>query len=402
MLSEEQGFSLLKRRIFHDRGLDCEQYKENYLKRRIAVRLRATGARDYLEYLRILRTDPAEYTILMNELTINVTQFFRDKDVYLKLRDEVLPGLVRAKAAMGSRSLRIWSAGCASGEEPYSLAILVEETLGEDSGKWNVRVLGSDFDDKSLEHAREGTYEDLEMLEPIDAGKYFEISESQGTKLFRVKDEIKRRVRFEKINLLAESEARHFDLVCCRNVLIYFGRQVQNKIIENLSNSILRDGYIVLGKSETLGPDLSTIFKPAFARERIYQLAVDPKPVRVNRAQGAEERATGEGRRSHREKQHDRRGDEPGSRGEMRGSQEERTKADLRALRERRASRAARVPGGPGPERHGAKTDRDGARPEATGAGRGTRDGGTAAPTGANRGRGAGTEKGKGHLGENR
>ncbi|HEY5526994.1 MAG TPA: protein-glutamate O-methyltransferase CheR, partial [Candidatus Anoxymicrobiaceae bacterium] len=227
LFNEDQGFILLKRRIFVDRGLDCEQYKENYLKRRIAVRLRATGARDYLDYLRLLRTDPDEYTRLMNELTINVTQFFRDPDVYLKLRDNVLPDLIEAKKRMSSRSLRIWSAGCASGEEPYSMAIMVEQALGEETSRWNVRLLGSDFDERSLAAAKAGVYQNLEMLPGVDAERYFEVSETPEGKEFRLKEEVKRRVRFEKINLLAESEPRHFDLVLCRNVLIYFGRTVQ-------------------------------------------------------------------------------------------------------------------------------------------------------------------------------
>jgi len=277
LFSEDQAFALLKRRIFLDRGLDCEQYKENYLKRRIAVRLRVTEARDYLDYLRILRSDPDEYTRLMNELTINVTQFFRDPDVYARLRESVLPELVETKTRMGSRTLRIWSAGCASGEEPYSMALLIDEVLAGNSKAWNVRVLGSDFDEKSLAVARLGTYQDLEMLPGEQADRYFEIvKKPEGTE-YRVKDEIKRKVRFEKINLLAESEARHFDMVLCRNVLIYFGRKVQTRIIETLSRSILRDGYLVLGKSETLGQEASQVFKPVFPRERIYQMLVDDR-----------------------------------------------------------------------------------------------------------------------------
>jgi len=272
LFSDDQAFSLLKRRIFIDRGLDCEQYKENYLKRRIAVRLRATGARDYLDYLRILRNDPDEYTKLMNELTINVTQFFRDTDVYTKLLDDVLPQLVRNKTKMGSRSLRIWSAGCASGEEPYSLAILIDIVLGEEARRWNVRVLGSDFDDKSLEAARKGLYYDLEMIKGVEAARFFDVSQAPAGMQWRLKDDIKRKVRFEKVNLLAEGDARHFDMVLCRNVLIYFGRTVQTKIIETLSQSILRDGYLILGKSETLGQEASLAFKPVFPRERIYQL----------------------------------------------------------------------------------------------------------------------------------
>jgi chemotaxis protein methyltransferase CheR len=283
LFSEDQAFALLKRRIFLDRGLDCEQYKENYLKRRIAVRLRATDARDYLDYLRILRADPDEYTRLMNELTINVTQFFRDPDVYAKLRDSVLPELVATKTRMGSRTLRVWSAGCASGEEPYSMAILLEEVLGEDSQRWNLRIRGSDFDDKSLAVARTGTYQDLEMLPGVDADLYFEVEQKPEGIEYRVKDEIKRKVRFEKINLLAEGEARHFDMVLCRNVLIYFGRQVQTRIIETLTRSILRDGYLVLGKSETLGQEASQGFKPEFPRERIYRVIRDERSAGAGR-----------------------------------------------------------------------------------------------------------------------
>lgn len=289
LFNEDQGFILLKRRIFVDRGLDCEQYKENYLKRRIAVRLRATGARDYLDYLRLLRTDPDEYTRLMNELTINVTQFFRDPDVYLKLRENVLPDLVEAKKRMGSRSLRIWSAGCASGEEPYSIAILLDQVMGQESSRWNVRLLGSDFDEKSLAAAKAGKYLDLEMLPGIDAERYFDLRQTPDGSQFSVKEETKRRVRFEKINLLASSEPRHFDLVLCRNVLIYFGRKVQTSIIETLTKNILRDGYLVLGKSETLGPEVAARFKPTFPRERIYQVIIETRAGTRSRRNGPTE-----------------------------------------------------------------------------------------------------------------
>jgi chemotaxis protein methyltransferase CheR len=213
----------------------------------------------------------------MNELTINVTQFFRDADVYQKLRANVLPDLVKAKAKMGSRTLRVWSAGCASGEEPYSVAILLDQVLGAEMSHWNVRVLGSDFDEKSLAAARVGTYDNIDILEGVEAEKYFEVSPGQDYTKYSVRDEIKRRVRFEKINLLAETEARHFDIVLCRNVLIYFGRNVQSKIIETLSSSILREGYLVLGKSETLGQEAAQLFRPTFPRERIYQLIGDAR-----------------------------------------------------------------------------------------------------------------------------
>ncbi len=276
MFSEDQAFALLKRRIYHDRGLDCEQYKENYLKRRIAVRLRATDAADYMEYLGILRRDPDEYTKLLNELTINVTQFFRDKDVFVKLRTDVLPDLVRAKERIGSRSLRVWSAGCASGEETYSIAILLVEVLGRNIDRWNLRIVGSDLDDASLKAAAHGVYGEVDLLEGIQLEHYFEMGASPTGTQYRVRDELKRRVRFEKVNLLEKGERRRYDVVLCRNVLIYFGRQVQVKIIASLAESILKDGYLVLGKSETLGPEASKMFRSTFPRERIYQLAGGP------------------------------------------------------------------------------------------------------------------------------
>jgi chemotaxis protein methyltransferase CheR len=272
LISEDQSFALLKRRVLLDRGFDCEQYKVNYLKRRIAVRLRATGAKDYLEYMQILRRDPEEYTALLNELTVNVTQFFRDHDVYNRLRDVIIPEIIKAKTHIGSRTMRIWSAGCASGEEPYSLVMLINEVLGAESLKWNIRVLGSDYDDKSLKVARAGVYQNLELQDYVDPERYFLISEKEGGHEFRLREEITRQVRFEKKNLLEHQPKRHFDLVLCRNVLIYFGREVQIKILELLAKSILWEGYLILGKSETVGPESAGLIKPLFPVERIYKV----------------------------------------------------------------------------------------------------------------------------------
>jgi chemotaxis protein methyltransferase CheR len=275
LLTDDQSFSLLKRRILQDRGLDCKQYKENYLKRRIAVRVRATGARDYLDYMRILRNDPEEYVKLLNELTINVTQFFRDPDVYRKLRDHVIPDLLDAKRSLGSKSLRIWSAGCASGEEVYSMAMLVEHRLGirGEKDRWNIKVVGSDYDPGSLVVAKKGVYQGVEMLDDMRAEEFFDVERKEDTQVFRVNDVLRRRVRFEKINLLEEQAKTHFDMVLCRNVLIYFDRSVQKRLIASLSSSLAKDGYLVLGKSETLGIEAGQSMTSAFPRERIYRLA---------------------------------------------------------------------------------------------------------------------------------
>lgn len=263
----------MKRRILLDRGLDCEQYKEAYLKRRVGVRLRATGAGGYLDYARILRRDPEEYARLLDELTINVTQFFRDKDVFGRLADSVIPELLESKRKAGRRSLRVWSAGCASGEEPYSVAILLSEELGSESEQWNLRVLGSDIDEGSLKAAKEATYNAVEMPDGIAPGRYFEVEEPEKGKAYLVREETRRWVKFERENILEAHERRHFDMVLCRNVLIYFGRDVQSRVVKSLAASMQKSGFLVLGKSETLSREVGRMFEPVFPRERIYRLA---------------------------------------------------------------------------------------------------------------------------------
>ncbi len=278
MISDDRAFLMLKRRIFADRGLDCEQYKENYLKRRIAVRLRATGCSDYTQYLTFLKKNPDEYTALLNELTINVTQFFRDRDVYGRLRESVLPSIIEAKKSISSRTIRAWSAGCASGEEAYSLAILIDEVLAADSKRWNIRVLGSDYDDDCLRRAKAGVYTDVELPPEVKPRRYFTVEQRGTGTEYKVLEELRARVRFQKQNLLEHQPKRHFDLVLCRNVLIYFGREVQSKVIESLARSIIGEGYLVLGKSETVGTELPKLLKPVFPVERIYQVITGGKP----------------------------------------------------------------------------------------------------------------------------
>ena len=286
LISEDRAFTLLKRRILIDRGFDCEQYKENYLKRRLAVRMRVTGASDYLEYLNTLKKNPEEYTDLLNELTVNVTEFFRDPDVYKMLAQEIIPRMLDSKSGFSSRAVRIWSAGCASGEEPYSMAILIDSILDDAVDGWSVRVLGSDYDDSSLRTARAAEYKDLKVPDYIDPERYFLISQEGSTTTYRVRDRIKKNVRFERSNLLEYEARRHYDMVLCRNVLIYFGRDVQKKIISALVGSIVGDGYLVLGKSETVGTGGARLLKSLFPSERIYQRISEKKPAAKGGADG--------------------------------------------------------------------------------------------------------------------
>lgn len=255
-----------------DRGFDCDQYKESYLKRRISVRMRATQSKDYLSYMLLLKKHPEEYRHLMDEITINVTQFFRDKDVYAKIHEDLIPKIIESRQRLGSRSLRVWSAGCASGEEPYSMAILLDYFYKKRLKDWNVRIVGSDFDVNSLKKGKKGIYQSVDVLDGMDPEKYFEVIGNEEEPSFRVRDKFRQMVRFEEINLFNEHRKRQCDIVMFRNVLIYFDRNNQSKIIDSVARALTPEGFLVLGKSETLSNEIRDSFVSVFPRERIFQV----------------------------------------------------------------------------------------------------------------------------------
>ncbi|MGQ9704351.1 MAG: CheR family methyltransferase [Actinomycetota bacterium] len=251
--SGDMGLDLLLRYLWSQYGLDFRQYKPNYLRRRIGVRMRATGCADYLQYRQYVRQHPEEYGRLINDLTINVTEFFRDQDVFEILRARVIPEIIGYKREIGSYNLRAWSAGCATGEEPYSLSILFLEAIsgGEREEPWTLRITATDLDDKAIDTAKKGHYESVKLLPGMDLGRYF-LPEGKG---YRVRHEVRRPVRFLILDLMRKPPLRHLDLILCRNVLIYFEREKQVAILETFAQCLRPGGFLVLGKSETIvGP----------------------------------------------------------------------------------------------------------------------------------------------------
>lgn len=265
---EDLGFDLLLRYLGSQFGLDFKQYKPNYLRRRIGVRMRATGCGDYLHYRQYVRQHPEEYKCLINDLTINVTEFFRDPDVYEALRSRVIPEIIEYKEKIGSYNLRAWSAGCATGEEPYSLSILFHEALrkGDPGMQWMLRITATDLDDEALKTARGGYYENVKLLPGMELDRYFH---REGTG-YRVKEEIKRPIRFMLLDLMHKPPLRHLDLILCRNVLIYFEREKQTKILDIFAQCLRSGGFLVLGKSETIVGSEGSSFRPYRRKERIY------------------------------------------------------------------------------------------------------------------------------------
>ncbi len=288
---DEVGLDLLLRQLQEDMGLDLRQYKPNYLRRRIGVRMRAAGCSDYLEYRRLVRRDREEGGRLINDLTINVTEFFRDEDVYAVIREEVIPRLIRDKRESGTRSLRAWSAGCASGEEPYSLSVLFLDALSRerDAGEWALRITATDLDDKAIAKAREGVYESVKMPPGLLLDDYFEPREGG----LAVKEGVGRPVRFLCLDIMQRPPLRHLDLILCRNVLIYFEREKQQHILEIFKRCLRPGGFLVLGKSEAIlgagGGGLLALNR----RERVYRKESSrPRGANAGSA-GAEEREGG-------------------------------------------------------------------------------------------------------------
>ncbi len=263
-MDEQAHFEALKEKIFSKTGLDLSRYKENYLKRRVAARMRAVGTEGYGDYAVYLDANPDEYPRLKDRITVNVTEFFRDEDVYDWLSETLFPSLW----ALG-RPLRVWSAGCSSGEEPYSLAILLKQTAEKAGCKPEFSVLATDLDEVVLAKALAATYpeEALARLGPAVARASFE--EKGAVRV--VRPEIRSHVIIEKHNLFADPPPTGLDLVVCRNVMIYFERRLQQRLLESFHKALLPGGYFLTGKTETvLGPARS-LYKSVSAKARAFQ-----------------------------------------------------------------------------------------------------------------------------------
>ena len=258
----------LAKMINADTGFDILQYKERPLKRRLAVRLRACQLSTYPEYAQRLAQDKSEYPKLLDALTINVTNFYRNPETFKAISTRVLPLL--AAQSDQSRPLTIWSAGCSSGEEPYSLAILWREFAAGSGVSRPCRIIATDIDRQSMEKARQGVYDQNSMNEmPSELiSKYFKTS----AKNYILSEDIKRMVEYRHCDLLEPSPFSGLDLILCRNVLIYFSRQAQEFIFESFRKSLRPGGFLVLGKVETLFGQVKESFTPFDPKERIYQI----------------------------------------------------------------------------------------------------------------------------------
>ncbi len=265
---EDAGFRSLTQKISRARGVVCDAYKEKCLRRRLAVRMRACGVHTFAEYAALLDHDAGEYERLIDALTINVTKFYRNPETWNAVAHPHLAELWERRRGQ----VRVWSAGCASGEEPYTLAVLLAEAArrrGEPVWLARSAIDATDIDRESLARTAAASYQDTAFVEmPGElVDRYFTAARPR-----RPVPEIRQLVHVRRHDLLRDGPPRApYDLIVCRNVVIYFDRPTQERLFSQFADALAPGGRLVLGKVETLfgaARERLTLEDP---RERIYR-----------------------------------------------------------------------------------------------------------------------------------
>ena len=247
-------------------GFDVRGYKRSTLYRRIRKRIADSGAADVAEYQARLAADHREYTHLLNTVLINVTEFFRDPEAWQYVQSECLQSLVQRRGS--GEPLRFWSVGCATGQEPFTLAICLAELLG-DRGLRDVKIYATDLDDDALTYARAGIYgpDEMRNVSPERMERFFEAMPGGRSQIRR---ELRSSVIFGRHNVLVDPPISRQDFLVCRNLLIYFDTETQQQLLPRFHYALREEGYLFLGKAETL-MSRSMIFRPLEPRYRVFQ-----------------------------------------------------------------------------------------------------------------------------------
>lgn len=242
---------LVKRTV----GINLHKGKRELIKARLIKRLRELKLPNYQAYLEYLQNDHSgeEFTCMLDVLSTNVTQFFREPD-HLNYLSEKVRSLSNAPHQKKERKFRVWSAGCSSGEEPYSVAIILAENF-KNSATWDVKILATDISTRMLAQAQQGTYlkARIQDVPPLVRGKYFKCVEGGPEPLYRIHDNLKRMVHFGRLNLMGPWPMHGpFDAILCRNVMIYFEKSVQERLINRFHDLLAPGGALFIGHSESL------------------------------------------------------------------------------------------------------------------------------------------------------
>jgi len=258
--------------IYKKSGIKFEDKKKYFINKRVAKRIEEIGTDSVREYLRYLKfkDDGDEMQNLMNLLTVNETYFFREFHTLEAFAEYALQEIAEEKLKKRDRTLKVWSAGCSTGEEPYTLAIIIREML-DNVDDWDVEVVASDLDENVLNKAERAFYDDRSIKDVPDEyySRYFETLRGHHT----LKPVIRNMVKFEHLNLMdrmSMRKKRGFDFVFCRNVLIYFDEISRKQVVDHFYISLNKGGYVFLGHSESVGRITTAFNMKRFGSNVVY------------------------------------------------------------------------------------------------------------------------------------
>ena len=224
---------------------------------------------DLTGYSLYLKANPAEYELLVADFLIKVTEFMRDPELFTYLREQILPQLIKYSRLHNNKELRFWSAGCATGEEAYSLAILLSELLGEELAQFNIKIFATDLDSDAIAFARRGFYTAKSLAKlPAELVERYFVASPNGMG-YEIKKQIRNLVVFGEHDLGQRAPFPRIDMVLCRNVLIYFNRELQEHALQLFAFALRDEGYLVLGRTETVSP-LAEFFDVIEPQQRVY------------------------------------------------------------------------------------------------------------------------------------
>jgi two-component system, chemotaxis family, CheB/CheR fusion protein len=263
---EETTLDTLLEFVNHSRGFDFTGYKRSSIERRVAKRMGDVGVKSYDEYIDYLELHSDEFAELFNTILINVTGFFRDPPAWEYLATEVLPDLLSSRP--DDRPIRVWSAGCASGEEAYTLAMVLARVLGDSAFLERVKIYATDIDEEALDHARHGAFSPRQIEDvPRDAlERFFERTDQR----YVFRKDLRRCVIFGRNDLVQDAPISRIDLLVCRNTLMYFTAETQAQVLGRFHFALDNEGVLMLGKSEMLITH-TDLFTPVDLKRRVFR-----------------------------------------------------------------------------------------------------------------------------------
>lgn len=255
-------FEMLRNLVYDLTGINLAGNKKTMLESRLIRRIKALGLPDFASYCKLvlnMKASDAEARAFINAVTTNLTQFFRENHHFEYIANDLIPSALKTSAqGNGKPFLRIWHAGCSTGQEPYSMAMTLQDALGSLFKSWDIKILASDIDTNVLQTAKDGIYrsDELASVSIERKNRYFTPNRYGDQPSYQISDSCKKLITFRHMNLLEEpwplKPTTMFDIIFCRNVVIYFDMATQKRLFERFINRLVPGGYIFIGHSESL------------------------------------------------------------------------------------------------------------------------------------------------------